>query len=187
MDTLAAILKKGRVGVLPTDTLYGIVASAFLPAAVERIYALRKRDADKPLIVLISSVDELSLFGITLDDSLHKEVGKFWPGPVSIILPVTDEKFQYLHRGKKTLAFRFPRNEKLVSLLQKSGPLVAPSANIQGEPPATTIEEARNYFGEAVDFYEDGGTLAGEPSALITFEAGKVKVLRENKEVQFSK
>ncbi len=178
MDTSVEILKKGGIGILPTDTLYGIVGSAMSKTAVERIYEVRKRDLGKPFIVLISSIEDLSLFGVKVDNVLRMTLEGHWPGPVSIILPVTDENFDYLTRGKQTLAFRFPKNEKLIEILKPAGPLVAPSANPQGQPPATTIAEAKKYFGESVDFYEEGGTLAGKPSKLIAFENGEIKVLR---------
>ncbi len=179
MEEYASILKNGGVGVIPTDTLYGLVASALSETAVERVYALRKRDADKPCIILIHSISDLELFGVGVTEELREQVGKFWPGKVSIIFPVALEKFAYLHRGTQSLAFRLPDNPSLISLLEKVDPLIAPSANVQGSEPAKTIDEAKNYFGEHIDFYEDGGELSGQASAVITFENGTLKVIRD--------
>ena len=89
------------------------------------------------------------------------------------------KKFEYLHRGTKTLAFRIPKAAWLRKLLQETGPLIAPSANFEGEPPALTIRAAKKYFGENVDFYADAGRLVSKPSTLIKIERGKVTVLRE--------
>jgi L-threonylcarbamoyladenylate synthase len=168
-----------NIGVIPTDTLYGIVGSALNPEIVERIYHLRKRTPDKPMIILISSIDDLKLFGITLNEFALNFLEKNWPNPLSVILPCPDEKLEYLHRGTKTLAFRMPKDEKLLEFLRGSGPLVAPSANFEGEKPAETIEEARAYFGDNVDLYIDNGKLSGLPSTLVSIENNQVKILRQ--------
>lgn len=173
-------INEGGIGVIPTDTIYGIVGSALNEQAVEKIYTLRKRVTDKPFIILISSIDDLEKFEVKLSDSQKDFLEKNWPNPLSIILPVAADKFQYLHRGKKSLAFRIPKDSELIELLKETGPLVAPSANIEGEKPAETIEEAKTYFGNGVDFYIDRGTLTGEPSTLIELlENGNFNILRQ--------
>ena len=173
------ILENGGIGILATDTLYGIVGSALKRDTVERIYTVRKRAPDKPCIILISSVDDLRQFSIQVDQSTEKELLKYWPGPVSIILPCPDEKFAYLHRGERSLAFRIPHDKELLRLLEQTGPLLAPSANTEGEPPAETIEEARRYFGENVDFYIDDGLIQSPPSTILRFENGEMSLVRK--------
>ena len=163
---------------MPTDTLYGLVASALSPEAVGRVYVLKNRSLQKPFIILISSFADLKTFEIVLEEETLKKLQKIWPGKVSFILPCSDEKFSYLHRGTKSLAFRIPDKSDLRELLKTAGPLIAPSANIEGNPPAQTIAEARNYFGGKIDFYIDGGELLGEPSTIIKFEAGGIKIVR---------
>jgi len=172
------ILLNGGVGILPTDTIYGIVGSAFSKKAVARIYKLRKRNLKKPLIILVSSLKDLNIFGIQLDAKIKNFLRKLWPGKISIILPCPDKKFYYLHRRTKFLAFRLPKKPDLIKLLKETGPLVAPSANWEGFPPASTIKEAKRYFKNTVDFYVDGGKLIGGPSALIQIKGGKIEVLR---------
>ncbi|MDD4988912.1 MAG: L-threonylcarbamoyladenylate synthase [Candidatus Pacebacteria bacterium] len=179
MDTIVKSIKNDGVGVMPTDTLYGLVGSALSPKAVERIYELRQRDKDKPCIVLISSVNDLGRFGVTLPPKLELHLSEFWPGKVSIIFDTPDERFAYLHRGGKTLAFRFPYDKDLIEILNQTGPLIAPSANVQGLPPAKTVEEAEKYFSTKVDFYQDGGELNGEPSAVIRFDGDTMVVIRD--------
>lgn len=167
-----------KITVIPTDTIYGIVGSALFPEIVERIYQLRKRTPIKPMIILISSIDDIKKFNIRLTHKQKKVLSKLWPNPISVILSCPSEKFLYLHRGTKTLAFRMPKKDSLLKLLQRIGPLVAPSANFEGEMPAKNIEEARKYFGNEVD-YIDEGVLISEPSTLIQFEGNDVKILRE--------
>ena len=172
-------LKNGKVSVLPTDTIYGLVGSALSKKVVERIYRLKKRDPKKPMIILISSIDDLDLFEIEVTPQIKRILKKLWPGKVSIILPSLLKKFSYLHRGAKTLAFRLPQLKWLRNLLKETGPLVAPSANPEGLPPAVTVSQAREYFGENVDFYLDGGELSGSPSTLIQIKKGKIIIKRK--------
>ena len=172
------ILKKGGAGILPTDTIYGLVGSALSKKAVARIYRLRRRNQKKPMIVLIGSLYDLKKFAVKLAPETKKILNKFWPGKASVILPCAPKKFSYLHRGTKTLAFRLPRKKDLRTLLKKTGPLVAPSANVEGKPPATTVKKARKYFGDKVDFYVDGGTMKKNPSMVIKIESGVAVRLR---------
>lgn len=172
-------LKNGEIGVIPTDTLYGLIASAMDPEAVERIYRVRGRDEGKPCIALISDQSDIErFFGLSLS-GLATKLAEMWPGKVSVILPCPDAKWAYLHRGTKTIAFRVPDKSDLRELLRETGPLIAPSANPQGMPPAKTIEEAEGYFGDDADFYVDGGTLDSEPSTVVRFTDGKLSVVRK--------
>ncbi len=161
-------LQKGEIGVVPTDTIYGLVGSALKPAAVSKIYRVKKRAASRPFIVLISSVSDLSLFNIKLTSRLKKFLKLVWPGEVSVILPCPDSRFSYLHRNKKTLAFRLPADKAVRKLVRQTGPLAAPSANPFRQPPAKNVSQAMAYFGCQVDFYLDGGTIKNKlPSILI--------------------
>lgn len=175
------ILISGGVGVIPTDTLYGIVGRADLPSTVERIYKTRERNEKKPCIVLIASIEDLNKFGIWVSSEIKEylESKKLWPGKISIIFSVSDGKFSYLTRGSGSLAFRVPDNKDLRELIKETGPLIAPSANIEGEPTATNISDAKVYFGDKVDFYVDEGEINSEPSTLIKFEKNCPIILRE--------
>lgn len=175
---LISLLKTGAVGVLPTDTLYGIVARAENRDAVERVYALRKRSPEKPCIILIASLNDLALFSIKPTQRVCDILARVWPGPVSVIVPCTDKKFEYLHRGTKTLALRLPRSASLRSLITQTGPLIAPSANPEDAKPATTIAAAKKYFGSDVDFYVDVGRKVSEPSSLIGVNGNTIVVHR---------
>lgn len=178
-EEVIQFLKAGKVGVMPTDTIYGIVGSALNPQTVEEIYVLRKRAPDKSMIILISAISDLEKFEINLDQDQINLLEKIWPNPVSVVLSCPGKKFEYLHRGKNSLAFRMPKDEKLLKLIRQTGPLVAPSANFEGSKPAENIIEAKNYFGESLSFYVDGREIKGEPSTLIEFDGNSAKVLRQ--------
>ena len=173
------ILKEGGIGVLPTDTIYGLVGSALKKETVERIYKVRKREKTKPFIVLISDVEDLKIFGIKLKPFQKNLIKKFWPGSYSLIFDCKSKKFEYLHRGKNSLALRVPKPRWLRKLLREMGPLIAPSANLAGMPHSKTIREAKKYFGENVDFYFDAGKIDKKPSTLIDIRKKEIKILRK--------
>lgn len=175
----AEALRGGAVGMLPTDTLYGLVASATSARAVARVYQLKRRSPTKPCIILIAAYDDMASFNISLTKAQEDTLCSYWPGPTSVVLPCGVGAPAYLHGGTHTLAFRFPKDPELQTFLKRSGPLIAPSANPEGLPPATILEEGEIYFGDEVDFYVDGGVRAGKASTLISLDAfGNVSVLR---------
>ena len=175
----AALLREGAVGVMPTDTLYGICASAFNKGAVREVYRLRKRNPQKPMVILIGSMRDLKKFNVTLKPWQKNILKRLWPGKISAVLPCLEKKFSYLHRGTRTLAFRLPKKRELIHILSISGPLIAPSANWEGRAPAVTALQAKRYFGKNV-FYCGRGRMAGKPSTLIdlTRKTHILKVLR---------
>lgn len=173
--SLARALAAGAVGVLPTDTLYGLVASAGNEAAVERIYRLKNRSPEKQLILLISSPEQMFDPPPEFAAAVLSQV---WPGKVSVILP-SQAAPAWLLRGGDSLAYRLPADAKLRALIKRTGPLVAPSANPESLPPALTAGQAEAYFGDQVDFYVDGGPAGEEPSRLIRLRAdGRQERLR---------
>ena len=190
---LIKTLSENGVVVMPTDTIYGIVGKALEKNTVERIYKIKERSPKKPCIILIRDINELEKFSIVLSEKEKKDLEISWrscnvfsianagrPGPVSIILDCPDDKFEYLHHGTKTLAFRLPAPKKLRDLLLEVGSLIAPSANLEARLPAKNIKEAKKYFGDSVDLYIDGGTILNKHSKLIKLNNdGSVIVLRE--------
>lgn len=175
------VLKKGGAIIAPTDTLYGILARAEDKKAVERIYKIKGRDNHKPFIILITDIKDLKKFKIEHSHILQN-IRMFPKGKkVSFILTCQSSKFNYLHRGSKSLAFRIvsKRNKNLFNLIKKVGPLVAPSANPQGLDPAKTIWEAKKYFGGKIDLYINAGTRNAKPSTIISFTEGKPIILRK--------
>lgn len=175
------ILKQGGIIVAPTDTIYGVLGSALNKKTVENIYKVRARDKGKPCIVLISSFTQLKNFVIEISKEQKKSLETFWPGKVSVVLDCKDKKFSYLHRGTKTIAFRMigPKNKNLHNVIEKFGPLSAPSANPQGLEPAKNISQAKKYFSDKVDLYINGGTKISKPSTLIRFKGGEIEILRQ--------
>lgn len=179
MDNKAIIdsLHSGGVGILPTDTIYGVVGRLESKVAVARMYKLKRRDPSKPVgTILIASTKQIEDIVST---KLLKRAARFWPRAISVIMPVSNE-LTYAHKGFNSLPFRVPDDVNLVKLLRKTGPLATSSANIEGQPPATTLPQAKAYFGDKTDFYVDGGDLSGrKPSRIIILnEDGTEKEIR---------
>ncbi len=174
-DELALKINSGEIGVLPTDTVYGLVAQAKNEQAVKRLYSLKNREG-KPGTIIASSIEQLVQLG--LKKRYLQAVNQYWPGAISVVIP-TDRTLRYLHLGKFSLAVRIPKNNKLTELLLKTGPLLTTSANLPGKIPSTTISQAKKYFGNKVDFYIDGGKIDGQASTVLRIIDDAVEVLRE--------
>jgi len=168
--------RPGAIAVIPTDTVYGVVARANDTAATERLYRLKHRE-NKPGTLIAASIEQLVELGIPRRYVVAVE--QFWPGAVSVVIPCGPE-LDYLTQGKRSLAIRLPDDPALQELLGQTGPLITSSANQPGEPPANTVQEARAYFGDAVDYYQDGGDLSGrQSSTVIRVIDDAIEVLRQ--------
>lgn len=173
---LSQLVRNGAVGVMPTDTVYGVVAAADNEAAVQKLYALKKRK-QKPGTLIAANIEQLVELG--LKARYLKAVEQYWPGPITIIIP-TGPELAHLHQGKYSIGVRIPADEALQALLHETGPLMTTSANQPGKSPASMLQEAKAYFGDQVDFYVDGGDLSDrQASTIIRMVDDAVEVLRE--------
>lgn len=178
------VLKTGQVAVIPTDTIFGLVGQALNKKTVKNIYKIKGRKPDKPLIILISSFKDLERFSIKTTTEEKKILKKIWPGRISIILKALNKKFEYLHRGTKTLSFRLVDDGKLIKLINNTGPLVAPSANPESKKPAQNTKEAWEYFGEKVPIYlPSDKKLSNLPSSLISLINGQITIIRQGQKI----
>lgn len=167
------LLNSGKIGIIPTDTIYGLVCRAADQTAVERLYKTKNR-AKKPGTVIAANIDQLVELGIKR--RYLKAVEHYWPNPISIEIP---HSITYLSQGTGRQAFRIPKQTDLTDLLAKTGPLQTTSANHPGQPEATTLEQAKKYFGDAIDFYVDGGDLSDrKPSTVIRIIDDAIEIVR---------
>ena len=177
--TVIEALRANKLVVAPTDTIYGLLAQADSSRAVDELYRVRQRDRTKSCIILLGStndIPELTADQRHIYDQLYRE------RPTTIVARVSPDVMPHLVRTDATLAFRVvPSGTALSELIRLVGPLLAPSANLAGQPPATTINEAITYFGDKVAVYVDGGEIKGAmPSRIITFtDDGHVITLRQ--------
>lgn len=164
-------IKSGGVGVIPTDTIYGLVASVHRTEALDRIYEIKKRDHSKKLVHLIGDVKQLKVLGVTLDTSALLSLQHIWPGPVSVEFGC-DNTLPYLHKNTYCIAVRLPDDDYLRELILKTGPIVATSVNESGRPFMNNISEIKRAY-PGLDFYQQG-TVKAQPSKLARLRSDNV-------------
>lgn len=171
LSDVANLIIDGKVGVMPTDTIYGLVGQAFNENAVKRLYDIKGRESEKVLIMLISDISDIEkYFNVEITDKQRVFLDNYWPGKVSVGFPASDGLPRYISRGFSEFTARLPDYKELTDLISKTGPIFATSANISGQKPVKSIGEAQNLFGNKVDFYVDGGELLDKPSSVYSLK-----------------
>lgn len=176
----AEILSTGGLVGIPTETVYGLAANAFNEKAVLKVFKAKNRPAFDPLITHIANHDALTPLVKHIPEKAQLLMDKFWPGPLTLVLPKSDKISDLISSGLTTAAFRMPRHKLLHELLKKLDfPLVAPSANPFGYVSPTTAEHVNQQLGSKIDYILDGGaSKIGVESTIISFEEDKPTILR---------
>ena len=178
--TAESAVKAGRLVVIPTDTVYGIGCDAFDNQAVEALLRAKHRGPDMPVPVLVGSWNTVQ--GLVRDYSfnMRRLVEAFWPGGLSVVVYQAPSLPWNLGDTRGTVMLRMPMHPVALELLDKTGPMAVSSANISGQPPATTVDMAMEQLGETVGVYVDGGEAnIGEASTIVDLSSGKPRILRE--------
>ena len=170
-------IKNGKVVIFPTDTVYGIGCNPYDQKAVDRIYRVKKRDEAKPLPVLGYSKQVLENI-VKFDEITDRIADKFWPGQLTIVLPLKDDRLKKLSGSQDNLAVRVPNNKCTLSLLKECKLIVGTSANISGNKPFTDPQNLE-YDIPDCDIFLNGGIIqsSGE-STIIEIKNGNIKILR---------
>lgn len=177
LEVAKILNEQGKVAVLPTDTIYGLIARAEDSRAVEKLYRLKDRHS-KPGTLLALSIDQLVTLGLKRRYLIP--LSQYWPGPLSVIIPTGNRKLDYLSQGLPDLAVRIPSYDWIAAILKHTGPLMSTSANLPGQPPATTLKQAQACFSSNVDGYFDGGDLSANlPSTIIKIIDDQIEVIRQ--------
>jgi len=163
----AEAVRRGEVVVLPTDTVYGVGVDAFASDAVAAVLAVKGRGREMPLPVLVPSAQTVDGLAADVPDYARDLIGAFWPGPLTLVLPAQSSLMWDLGETNGTVALRMPQNDTALQLLSEVGPMAVTSANISGQPPATTILEAATQLGSAVSVYLEAGPSAGGLASTI--------------------
>lgn len=175
----AACLRNGGVVGFPTETVYGLGADATNVDAVRRVFAIKGRPAEHPLIVHLASRDWLTHWARNVPASAELLAEHFWPGPLTLVLPRQPHVADAVTGGQASVALRVPAHPVALALLQATGALVAPSANRFGRISPTTAEHVREELGNAVDMLLDGGPCAiGVESTVISLLGEQPALLR---------
>ncbi|MDI6785880.1 MAG: L-threonylcarbamoyladenylate synthase [bacterium] len=178
--SVVSYLKEGKVVAFPTDTVYGLGADIEDEMAVRRIFYIKNRSFNKPLMLLISNIDEVSKLAKDISSSIYKLINKYWPGPLTIILKARRKIFGITSDDQK-IALRVPDSKIALTLIKEFGkPITAPSANLSGEENLITAEEVKKELGDKVDLIVDGGQCKHrKPSTIIDLSCAKPILLRE--------
>ena len=163
----AEAVRRGEVVVLPTDTVYGVGVDAFASDAVAAVLAVKGRGREMPLPVLVPSAQTVDGLAADVPDYARDLIGAFWPGPLTLVLPAQSSLMWDLGETNGTVALRMPQNDTALQLLSEVGPMAVTSANISGQPPATTILEAATQLGSAVSVYLEAGPSTGGLASTI--------------------
>jgi L-threonylcarbamoyladenylate synthase len=180
VHTAAKILQNGGLVVFPTETVYGIGANAFNINAAKKIYEVKGRPSDNPLIIHIASKEDASKYADTTNKYTKKLMDEFWPGPLTLVLPKKDNIPTQITGGLNTVAIRYPSYPLTEALIKASGlPICAPSANKSGTPSSTAFSHVyKDLFGK-VDMIIDGGTsIVGLESTVLDVTTEHPIILR---------
>jgi len=172
-------VRDGRILVVPTDTVYGIGCAADNPEAVAAVLAAKGRGRQMPPPVLVASVDAIDLLCVDVPDAARTLARAFWPGGLTLILRARPDLGWDLGETGGTIGVRMPNQDALLRLLRDFGPMAVTSANLTGQPPATSVEAAIGYFGARVGAYLDGGPTQGSTaSSIVDFAHDAPRALR---------
>lgn len=175
-----AAVKSGGLVVMPTDTVYGIGADAFDSRAVAALLAAKGRGRDMPVGVLVGSWHTIDGLVLYVPDTARELVRAFWPGALSLVVQQAPSLQWDLGDARGTVMLRMPLQPVALELLRQTGPMAVSSANISGQPPATTAAEAQRQLGDLVDVYLDGGPSPQQAASTIVDLTGPApRILRE--------
>lgn len=180
--TAAEIIKSGNLVAFPTETVYGLGASALNTEAVKKIFKAKGRPNDNPLIVHIAKKEDLNELAVNIPEIAEKLINRFWPGPLTLVLKKNKVIPDEVTAGLDTVAIRMPKNEIAISLIEQSGPIAAPSANLSGKPSGTSINHVIQDFNGKIDCIIDGGDAdIGLESTVLDLTSSPIAILRPGK------
>jgi L-threonylcarbamoyladenylate synthase len=180
IETALSALRAGEAIVFPTETFYGVGVDALNRRALERLFRIKGRDPDKPVALIAADLEMVARVVTEIPPAARRLAERFWPGPLTIVLPARAELARELSNREGGVGIRVSPHPIALELTRRLGsPLTATSANLAGQPPARTLDDAWASFGDAIAAYVDGGTLSGElPSTVISFEGAAIRIIR---------
>jgi L-threonylcarbamoyladenylate synthase len=178
VSTYAQILRGGGVVAFPTETVYGLGASAEQPTAISKVFDLKGRPTDNPLIVHVSTYGMLLQFAADIPSESRILMQKFWPGPLTLVFEKKNQVLDMITAGLSSVAVRMPDHDMALALIDISGPLVAPSANKSGKPSPTRASHVAEDFGRTVPILDGGDCVVGLESTVLDVRTSPFKILR---------
>ena len=183
LDLAVNYLQQGGLVAFPTETYYGLAVDPDCASAVTKLYKMKKRSKEKPLLLLIEKDEQLKTVVQQVPLIYWPLIRKYWPGPLTLIFPAKQTLNKQITGNTGTIGIRISPNPHAQQLVRRMGkPITATSANISGLTPARTAQEVVEMLGDNVDYVVDGGqTEAGLCSTILTIQNGKLTLLRRGK------
>ncbi|GEB11207.1 threonylcarbamoyl-AMP synthase [Streptococcus equinus] len=179
MANLEEILQSGGAVILPTETVYGLFAQAMNEGAVEHVYQLKRRPKEKAMNLNVADYETILAFSKNQPSYLKKIYDTFLPGPLTIILQANDRVPAWINSGLSTIGFRIPKHPQTLELIQKTGPLIGPSANISGKESGKIFADIKKQFGNNVTGLSDDTALTGVDSTILDLSGESARILRQ--------
>jgi len=180
IEQAVAILHKGGVVAFPTDTVYGLGAHGFKTAAIQQLYQIKEREHHKAIALLIARQQDLAEVAHDVPDIAWRLAERFWPGPVTLVVPKASSIVDVLTAGQLSVGVRMPAHQVALGLITAlAAPLATTSANLSGHPEAVTAEDVRAVLGERIKLILDGGRCpGGVPSTVVDVTVTPAHILR---------
>ncbi len=174
-------LKNGSIVAYPTETFYGLGTKFDMEDSLKRLYNIKQRPKEKPMPLIIGNKDLISVVAVNVNQIALSFMDKFWPGPLTLILPAKKNLSEYITTGTGKVAVRIPGESFALSLAKTANfPIIATSANLSGMPPAQDTEAVIGYFGDKIDLiFDSGSTTGGLPSTIVDVTGDEIIILRE--------
>ena len=179
LETIAEAVENGELIVYPTETVYGIGADIFNEAAIKKLFVAKNRPFDMPLSVAVSSKEMMDSIAV-LDERAERLIDAFLPGPLTIIIKKKPIVPDIVTSMSEKVGIRMPDHPVALKIIERTGPLVATSANSHSHPDAVNSEEAESDFGDSVNVYVDSGPCSlGKPSTIVWLMGDKMEIVRQ--------
>ena len=173
-------ISAGKLVIIPTDTVYGIVGDALSEEVVHKVYEVKKRDYSKPLILMVSSVDMLKRYVGTINELEMKLIDKYWPGKLTILFQKNEKISDLITSGSCSVGIRYPDNDEIIDIINKlDRPLISTSCNISSKNVITSIDMLEEDIEKYISYIYDGGVLSDTSSTIVKVNDNRVEIIRE--------
>ena len=179
IEKLVNVINDGKIAVIPTDTVYGIIGDATNVDVIHKVYEVKKRDYSKPLILMVSSIEMLERYVDNINELEKKLINKYWPGKLTILFRKNNNVSDLITSGSEFVGIRYPDNKDLVELIARlDKPLISTSCNISNKNVITSIDMLDDKIKNSVDYICDGGNLSDISSTVLKAN-DKIEIIRE--------
>lgn len=179
IEKLVNVINDGKIAVIPTDTVYGIIGDATNEDVIHKVYEVKKRDYSKPLILMVSSIEMLERYVDNINELEKKLINKYWPGKLTILFRKNNNVSDLITSGSDLVGIRYPDNKDIIELIERlDKPLISTSCNISSKCVVTSIDKIEDEISKYVSYVYDGGVLSDTSSTIVKVN-DKIEIIRE--------